>query len=76
MKSSSALTFFSEFLLRYCQKSAKGKVSLSVQVSQKFLDVKTPYNMCSVMWGILSTVGDAQYRGGVQYNGGGGYKGL
>ena len=26
--------------------------------------------MCAVPWGVLSTVGGAQYRGGVQYRGG------
>ena len=30
----------------------------------------TLYNVCAVPWGVLSTVGGAQYRGGIQYCGG------
>ena len=35
------------------------------------IHIHTLYNVCAVPWGVLSTVGDVQYRGGyLEYRGG------
>ena len=47
-----------------------GKCSLSLSDYRKE-EIITLYNVCTVPWGVFSTVGDVQYRGGYdEYRGG------
>ena len=34
---------------------------------QRWFDIHTLYNVCAVPWGVLSTVGGVQYRGGISW---------